>query len=382
MGAKVIAMFNHKGGVSKTTTTFNLGWTLAEMGFKVLIVDTDPQCNLTAYVLGLGNATQMDSFYESKKNDDIYSAMQPIIDGDGQVKRVGFSETKHKNLYLVAGHTSMAELDVALAFGMGASDVVKFASQFIGAFNAIIRETAKQDKFDIVLVDMSPSASALNRCVLMGSDYFLVPTSPDFFCYQAIQSLARMLPKWHHDLMPFRNQKIKNPLPENPPKFLGIISQKYRPHTKNDSGKDKAVSFQKWIDRIQEVSKETLVGELRKITRDGNKDVSMSITEEEFRNCVDSNEEKPYNIISIPDFNSLIAISQDHSKPVFTLTTEELKKRGMVLETMQKNQEIFKAKFFQLASSVCKMIGISKDETITDRQVFNEAIERASKSLQ
>ena len=48
---KTIALFNHKGGVSKTTTTFNLGWMLAEKGAKVVMIDTDPQCNLTGLVL-------------------------------------------------------------------------------------------------------------------------------------------------------------------------------------------------------------------------------------------------------------------------------------------------------------------------------------------
>ena len=50
--AKVISLFNHKGGVSKTTTTFNLGWKLARKDQKVVIVDCDPQCNLTGMVLG------------------------------------------------------------------------------------------------------------------------------------------------------------------------------------------------------------------------------------------------------------------------------------------------------------------------------------------
>lgn len=44
---KIIALFNNKGGVSKTTTTYNLGWMLSLMGKKTLIVDSDPQCNLT-----------------------------------------------------------------------------------------------------------------------------------------------------------------------------------------------------------------------------------------------------------------------------------------------------------------------------------------------
>jgi len=49
---QVVAFFNHKGGVSKTTSAFHVGWKLAERGHKVLLVDADPQCNLTGLVLG------------------------------------------------------------------------------------------------------------------------------------------------------------------------------------------------------------------------------------------------------------------------------------------------------------------------------------------
>ena len=47
-----VALFNHKGGVSKTTTSFNLGWILAEQGHRVVLVDADPQCNLSGLVMG------------------------------------------------------------------------------------------------------------------------------------------------------------------------------------------------------------------------------------------------------------------------------------------------------------------------------------------
>ena len=78
----LISLFNHKGGVSKTTTTFNLGWTFAKKGIKTLIVDADPQCNLTAYVLGLQQKEDIDSFYKDVANDNIYAKISDIILGD------------------------------------------------------------------------------------------------------------------------------------------------------------------------------------------------------------------------------------------------------------------------------------------------------------
>ena len=62
-----ISLFNHKGGVSKTTTTFNLGWMLARKDKKVIIVDCDPQCNLTGMVLGFKHLERADSI-EGRSN--------------------------------------------------------------------------------------------------------------------------------------------------------------------------------------------------------------------------------------------------------------------------------------------------------------------------
>jgi chromosome partitioning protein len=59
----IISLFNHKGGVSKTTTAFNLGWALAGRGKQVLIVDADPQCNLTGTVLGFDGISDFADFY-------------------------------------------------------------------------------------------------------------------------------------------------------------------------------------------------------------------------------------------------------------------------------------------------------------------------------
>ena len=85
---KIISLFNHKGGVSKTTTTFNLGWMFAEQEHKTLIVDADPQCNLTALVLGYNSIDAFDTVYTDKPNCDIYTCIKPILEGSDPDPRV------------------------------------------------------------------------------------------------------------------------------------------------------------------------------------------------------------------------------------------------------------------------------------------------------
>ena len=63
---KRIALFNHEGGVSKTTTTFNLGWMLASQGHRVVLVDADPQCSLSGLVLGYKGQEEFETFYKTQ----------------------------------------------------------------------------------------------------------------------------------------------------------------------------------------------------------------------------------------------------------------------------------------------------------------------------
>lgn len=336
--AILISLFNHKGGVSKTTTAFNLGWALADLGKKVLIVDGDPQCNLTGTVLGFNGHSDFEEFYNTYPYSDLNTCLEPSFKGlQKALQPAKIISTNNKNLFLLAGHIDLAENESQLAVALRTGAAIPALQNLPGSVSHLIRITADSNDIDFVLLDMSPSVGALNQCFLMGSDYFIVPTSPDYYCDQAIRSLARVIPKWNNEIASFRDTSLTYPFKQKPPQFIGTVSQRYRPH----SGKP-AASFQRWIDKIKETSNTQLVPALSKM--------KMVISKAKFNAA--NTDDTPYNLANISDFNSLIAQSQKHNVPVFALSDKQIEQSGAVLETMKANRQKFKKNFNQLAETV------------------------------
>lgn len=102
---KIINLFNHKGGVSKTTTVFNLAWMLGTMGKKVIVADFDAQCNLTGMVLGYKGIEDLEGTYMESPPNNVKDALSPAFESKaaphhwGGVHR-GSRERQH---VLVAG---------------------------------------------------------------------------------------------------------------------------------------------------------------------------------------------------------------------------------------------------------------------------------------
>lgn len=367
--AKIISLFNHKGGVSKTTTTFHLGSMLTRLGQKVLLVDVDPQCNLTGLVLGIEDHDNLFEFYKNENKYDIYNSLAHVFSFDSKLKKDISKEGipnpekgNNPNLSIIAGHPDFARFDLQIATAMTSSSTIPVLKPFISSINSLIRKTAERNNFDVVLVDMSPNISATNMCIFMASDYFIVPTSPDFFCYQSIGSLAKVLPMWDDDLKKFKDGQT---LPEANPKMLGIISQNYRVYdsSKNkeenseDSSDGMSKEFKKWNDKIEENTNIKLIPIL--------KDRNMIIDRESFKKHVDYSE--PYNLANIQNFNSLIPASQRLSKPMFDLVKEDLNWYGSIWEKVEKNGKPTGAKYNilkvcdvyeKMATAVANMIGL------------------------
>lgn len=195
--AKSICFFNHKGGVSKTTTTYNIGWALSKLGKKVLMVDLDPQCNLTGLVLSSKALDDdfMASFYQNRQFITFEPIIEKIISGansygsanDGEIFLV------NDNLFLLAGSLNLSQLDSQITTALKITAGIPILGNIITCFFEVLNKIAINNEIDYVLLDLSPSISGLNQIALMGSRYFIVPTSPDYFCLQAIYSLSKTL---------------------------------------------------------------------------------------------------------------------------------------------------------------------------------------------
>lgn len=340
---KKIAMFNHKGGVSKTTTTFNLAWKLSELGKRVLMIDADPQCNLTGLRLSLTNDANFEDFYSRSGITNLKDALEPVFSGNPSPLEpaICYEFPNRDGLFLLPGHINVSDFDVSISIAQELTGSLKLVQNIPGSISHLINITAEKYNFDYVIIDMSPSVSATNANLLMLSDYFIIPCSPDYFCNMAISSLTSVLPNWYATYSTIKsNPAFKDALykfPSTTPQFIGTIQQRYRPRNG-----EPAKSFQSWIDIINDNVVNKLVPALRKD--------NMIIDEQKFKGAAASTE--PYNIVNIADFNSLIAQSQKFNTPIYCLSDIQIGQVGSVLDIMKESRNDFNTTFEILGKKV------------------------------
>jgi len=173
---KIISIANNKGGVGKTTTTLNLGASLAKKGLRVLTVDMDPQSSLTLYY-GLEPSELETTSYHliTRKCRTINAIMM----------------TRYPNLDLIPSSIDLAAAELEISGMMGREYILRDQLSTISSL------------YDVVLIDNMPSLGILTVNSLMASDYVVVPIEPTYLAYKGLQMIdttIKEVQRYHADL--------------------------------------------------------------------------------------------------------------------------------------------------------------------------------------
>lgn len=223
-----ITLFNHKGGVGKTTLTANIAFALAEMGKSVLLVDSDPQCNLTSYLLTDDIVDNLLTESSESDGQTIWSAVYPIVDNTGPGRLV--EPFAVGDLKLLPGDIKLSEFEEFLYDSW--TDSLKRrrgALRAITSISTLVSQIHSQSSLDYVFYDTGPNIGALNRVLLLDSDFFIVPVACDLYSVRALATLGQTLSKWLREA-----ETIANIAPDgvdllpSAPTFLGYIPQRFK----------------------------------------------------------------------------------------------------------------------------------------------------------
>ncbi|MBS4750515.1 AAA family ATPase [Granulicatella sp. zg-ZJ] len=176
---KVIAVSNQKGGVGKTTTAINLGASLAYLGKKVLLIDSDAQGNATSG-LGINKA--------DVEHKDIYS----VLVDDLNIKEAIF-ESSRENLWVVPATINLAGAELELYAVERREQLLKRAIQPI------------IDEYDYILIDCPPALGALTLNAFTASDSVLIPVQCEYYALEGLGQLWNTIRLVHQNF----NKELK-----------------------------------------------------------------------------------------------------------------------------------------------------------------------------
>ena len=240
-----IAVFSNKSGVGKTTLTYHLGCALAELGHKTLLVDLDPQSNLTLFGL---DAEQLHNIWETEDAfiedfaeardrkpprefeaiagdvRSIHFLLKPAEDGTDAPESLAKPLKLRDKLGLIPGRLSIHTYEDKIA---GRWEAVYrgelLAIRTVTQIRSFCEVYAEKHDYDYVVIDTSPSLGALNKAIISTVDGFLIPCMPDMFSLYGIQNIGKSLKRWKSDFRTIFNLLSDAKLSYFPKNFVSFL---------------------------------------------------------------------------------------------------------------------------------------------------------------
>jgi len=288
VSVQLISVFNNKGGVGKTTLTFHLAHALAELGKKVLLVDLDPQCNLTIYCMpvdsiqaiwdaeaayidepGFGETRKSVTAKEFKalcaKTRTMHFLLKPAEEGTGELDMLPPPLALSKNLDLLPGRLTLHMYEEMVARRWSEAFVGQpLALRTLSEIRRLIHEYAELHGYDYAVLDTSPSLGPLNKVILSTVDAFLVPCAPDLFSLYGVRNIGNSLTRWQAEFKTLYSLIAPSRRPHMPPEFVRFLGYTiYNAKLRTGSSKwDMAIAHYNYAKQIPDVISEHVPADL------------------------------------------------------------------------------------------------------------------------
>lgn len=288
---KIISVFNNKGGVGKTTLSYHMAYALTEIGYKVLMIDLDPQCNLTIHGIDIEQLHDIwkkeDEFIETgfdaakkelssneclemnREPRTIHYLLKPTEEGTGDLETLPPPFVITDKLNIIPGRLTLHMYENKISSRWTEAYVGDpLAIRTITKIRSLACDYARIYGFDFVVVDTSPSLGVLNKVIISTVDGFLIPALPDMFSMYGIKNIGSSLANWKKDFDAIYNlissQKRKQ-FPREFVKFLGFTIYNAKKYNGNNNNPwDLAQSHYNYAKQIPLTIKKYISKEIRK----------------------------------------------------------------------------------------------------------------------
>lgn len=330
-----ISIFNNKGGVGKTTLTFHFAHALSRLGNKVLIVDLDPQCNLTILAMndrkifsvwdaedpfmpdfGVFESLDLDERDQLlKRTRSTHFLLKPAEDGQTDFEETPPPIKIGENIWMLPGRLTLHSYEDKI--GERWSNTYKsdpLAVRTITQIRTIALRYAAEFGYDYIIYDTSPSLGMLNRVILSMADGFIIPCLPDKFSLYGIRNIGNALKRWKSEFDIIRDLQGSNRrrlFPDTFVRFLGYTIYNARPYrqTPKLNKWDLATGHFHFAQEIPRTIRESIPEEIRSHLRDADIDEPIGGTSVMHTHNTLPNISQKYHvpIWQLPDFPNLEA---------------------------------------------------------------------------
>lgn len=294
MSIPVIAFFNNKGGVGKTSMVYHLAWMFSDRGLRVIAADLDPQSNLTAAFLDEDRLEQVVS--NTSGLQTIFDSLQPLLRGEDDIEEPHV-EVISERLGLIVGDFNLYRFEDHLSKSWSmclTGDKRALASAY--ALRRMIERAVSSRGTDVVLVDLGPNLGAINREAIIASDYIVIPLWPDLFALKNLASLGAALHQWKAEWNEVLQNKPASDLMHPSGSWVpaGYVAQTRRLRL------DRPVkAFEHWTSLIPGA-------------------YAAAILHQTIDPCVTIDND-PHCLARLKDYRSLMPLAQEARKPMFFL---------------------------------------------------------------